>query len=259
MMSQRSVVLARRRPVGDPRARRSRGRAARRRTTSKCSGAPDSSRAAIRSLTTSVCGRTARTGAAGEPGQVDAVGRRRRSAARCPRGRSPPGACADPGVCPRSATTSSVTSPNGPCRRGRAGRRRHRKRVGVLIAGGGPGTGRRDDLLQSAHVVPVLVGRHDDVEPLAALLEQRAEAVRVGRRVDEQLRPRGPAGQQVGVVVERGDAALADGHPRQLPHVGRTAGGDVTGIPVARHVQRLLSPARGSSGACPPRRRCPRG
>jgi len=99
----------------------------------------------------------------------------------------------------------------------------------------------------------------DDVEPLGALLEQGPEAVRVGRRVDEELRPRGPAGQQVGVVVERGDAALADGQPRQFSHVGRTARGDGTRIPVARHASSLLSPARGSSGACPPRRRCPRG
>ena len=52
---------------------------------------------------------------------------------------------------------------------------RHRQGVGVLLAGGGPRSGRRDDLLERAHVVRVLVRRHDDVEAPAPLLDQREQ------------------------------------------------------------------------------------
>ena len=47
-----------------------------------------------------------------------------------------------------------------------------RERVGVVRPGRRAGSGGRAHLAQGADVVVVLVGRHDDVEPLGALLEQ---------------------------------------------------------------------------------------
>ena len=52
-----------------------------------------------------------------------------------------------------------------------------RECVGVLRTGRRAGSGRPRHLPQGADVVVVLVGRHDHVEPLGALLEQGPEAV----------------------------------------------------------------------------------
>jgi hypothetical protein len=94
-------------------------------------------------------------------------------------------------------------------------------------------------------MVRVLVRRHDDVEAAAALLHQIEKARCVIGGVDQQLGTSRTAGQQVGVVVEGGDAALADRQAGQLSDVGGTTRGDVTRIRIGAH----LSRARGSSAA----------
>jgi hypothetical protein len=61
-------------------------------------------------------------------------------------------------------------------------------------------------------VVVVGVGGDDDVEPvvLGARGDHAPQGVRLRGGVDQQLRPRRPTGQQVGVVVHRADGQLAD-------------------------------------------------
>ena len=68
-------------------------------------------------------------------------------------------------------------------------RRSHRQCVGILLAGR---TGRRQSLEQGRQrpgVVPVLVRRHDEVEPPAALGHEASEAVHVVGRVDQGCSP----------------------------------------------------------------------
>ena len=73
------------------------------------------------------------------------------------------------------------------------------------------GAGGAGDLLERPHVVPVLVGGDEVVEPAGALAHEQQAAVRVVGGVDEQLLAGGRAGHQVDVVVHLADRHLADG------------------------------------------------
>src|SRR3712207_1696017 len=90
-------------------------------------------------------------------------------------------------------------------------------------------------------MVPVLVRRHDALQAAATGVDECEEPLGVVRGVDEQLPARGPAGDEVAVVVHRRHADLADDGFGQLPDVGGSPHRHLAGV---RH--------SGSSQARPP-------
>ncbi len=97
----------------------------------------------------------------------------------------------------------------------------HRNAVGVVPAGVRARAGGLDDRGERLPVVAVLM-RGDDGRD-AVVTDHAQQRVRVVRGVDQQLLVRGPAAQQIGVVVHRADRDLGDHQVLELVHVGGAA------------------------------------
>ncbi len=92
-----------------------------------------------------------------------------------------------------------------------------------------------DEVGQGAHVVPVLVRRHEVFEAAGALADQSSEPRRVVGSVDEELLAGGATGEEVGVVRHLRHRDLADDEVLEFASVSGAAGRDVAGVVAHRH------------------------